>query len=413
MTLLARLCALTLAATTLAAAQVPELPEYTDLDAAEHHYWKRPLRDPLTQFLKDTPEDFKGETKGEKDFLKKFLAALKIPASSQLLLFSKTSLQLNRIQIHNPRAIYFNEEVSVGYIPGGKIEVASVDPDLGAVFHIFAVPNRLENLKVERSTRCMNCHADEQTDFVPGFVIKSVIPGPNGGSLDGFRSDVTGHQIPLKERFGGYFLTGAPAGATGHANLVGRLKKGEVLTTPLRFGERFSIERYLAPGSDLLPHLIREHQTGFTNRVIRASYLTRTLLREGGGKIAPHREAIMDETADELVRYLLFAEEATLPEGGVKGDPEYRKAFLAGKRANAKSPSLRDLDLKTRLFRYRCSYMIHSRAFASLPEEMRSRVMERLSLALSEKGSDHSRHLPPEERQTIRQILNATGVRLP
>lgn len=413
MTFPARLCALTLLGTGLATGQEAALPDFTDLDAPEHTYWQRPLNDPLTRFLKKVPVDFKGETKSEKEFLKRFLKALKVPASSQILLFSKTSLQLNRIQIYNPRALYFNEELSVGYIPGGKIEVASVDPDLGAVFHIFDVPERFENLRVERSTRCMNCHADEQTHFVPGFVTKSVIPGPNGGSLDGFRSDETGHHIPLADRFGGYYLTGAPAGATGHANLTGRFKKGEILTTPLRFGERFSIERYLAPGSDLLAHLIREHQTGFTNRVVKASYLTRTLLQDGGGKIAPQHESVMDETADELVRYLLFAREASLPKGGAKGEATFRKEFLARKLADTKGRSLRDFDLKTRLFRYRCSYMIHSRVFAALPKEMKSRTLQRLSRALSPEGDALAPHLAQEERKAIREILHAGGLRLP
>jgi hypothetical protein len=202
-----------------------------------------------------------------------------------------------------------------------------VDPHLGAVFHIFDIPRGPRRLEVSRSQRCMNCHADTETNEVPGFVIKSVIPGPNGGSLDGVRVGETGHHVPLADRFGGYYLTGAPRGAAPHANLIGQFVRGEIVTEDLPFGERFDPSRYPAPGSDLLAHLIHEHQAGFTNRVIAASYLTRTLLAEGQGALRPGRGELLDERADELTRYILFADEAALPPAGIEGDSAFRDAF--------------------------------------------------------------------------------------
>ncbi|MDE0110608.1 MAG: hypothetical protein OXN96_22620 [Bryobacterales bacterium] len=43
-------------------------------------------------------------------YLRSLLDALKIPVSSQLLVFSKTSAQFRWINPRNPRAIYFNDD---------------------------------------------------------------------------------------------------------------------------------------------------------------------------------------------------------------------------------------------------------------------------------------------------------------
>lgn len=386
-----------------------DLPKHTELTAPEHDYWNRPLEDRLSRYLAQREEGKESlDTSSEKAFLASFLQALDIPVSSQILLFSKTSLQLNRISPRNPRALYFNEDVSVGYIPGGRVEVASIDPRLGAVFHIFDIPRPGRALNVERSRRCMNCHADLETHEVPGFVIKSVIPGPNGGSLDGFRVGETGHHVPLAERFGGYYLTGAPEGTAPHANLVGRFVEGEIVTEDVPFGERFDRDRYLSPGSDLLAHLVREHQAGFTNRVIEAAYLARTLLAEGNGTLRPGRSAMLDERAEDLARYILFADEAPLPTGGIEGDTAFRDAFLAERVPDAKGRSLRDFDLRDRLFKHRCSYMIYSRAFQSLPDEMKQRVYRKIRDALGPKAGPEYSYLPQAEKAAILEILRET-----
>ncbi len=401
--------ALLLAASLAVAADA--LPRHTELTAPEHNYWNRPLDDRLTRFLADGKGPKSLDTSSEKAFLTSFLAALDIPPSSQLLVFSKTSLQLGLISPSNPRAIYFNEEISVGYIPGGKIEVASVDPRLGAIFHIFEIPRGERPLEVTRSRRCMNCHAATETQFVPGFVIKSVIPGPNGGSLDGFRIGETGHHVALADRFGGYYLSGAPRLARGHANRVGRFVDGEIVTEDLLFGDRFDLDRYPAPGSDLLAHLVHEHQAGFTNRVIAATYLTRALLAEGGGSLRAGRGALLDARAGELARYILFADEASLPKGGLDGDPAFRRAFLSSRLPDARGRALRDLDLRDRLFKYRCSYMIHSRAFQALPDAMKQRVHKKIRAALSPGAGPEFAYLPVDEKKIILAILQDTAPR--
>src|SRR5215510_5930865 len=48
-------------------------------------------------------------------YLRSLLAKLEVPVSSQMLVFSKTSLQRNHISPRTPRALYFSDDVYVGY----------------------------------------------------------------------------------------------------------------------------------------------------------------------------------------------------------------------------------------------------------------------------------------------------------
>src|SRR5579871_1236978 len=71
-------------------------------------------------------------------YLKSLLQALNIPVDSQGLVFSKTSLQASLISPQTPRALYFNDDVYVGWVPGTKaLEIASVDPKNGPVFYLL------------------------------------------------------------------------------------------------------------------------------------------------------------------------------------------------------------------------------------------------------------------------------------
>ena len=246
--------------------------EYPAIDQPPHSYWQRPLTDRFTR-LKTEIEAGRLvlETSTEKAFLASLLRALEIPATSQMLVFSTTSLQLRLITPANPRALFFNEDVYVGYIPGGRIEIVSVDRDLGGIYYIMDIPHGAEPLRAERSNRCMNCHSAEDTAGVPGLVIKSVMPGVTGGSLDSYRRGQTGHGVPLAERFGGWYLTGAQ-GFTGHlGNLLGRLTPQGMTKIPLEPGTRFDFARYPVATSDILPQLLHEHQIGFVNRAVAAS----------------------------------------------------------------------------------------------------------------------------------------------
>ena len=91
-------------------------------------------------------------------------------------MYSTNSLKLSRISPRNPRAIYFNEDVYVGWVPRGQIEIASIDPALGGIYHLLDIPRGLGPIRIERSTRCFNCHAEFENGRVPGLLPKSVGP---------------------------------------------------------------------------------------------------------------------------------------------------------------------------------------------------------------------------------------------
>jgi len=97
-----------------------------------------------------------------------------------------------------------------------------------------------------------------------------------------------------------------------------------------------------------------------------------------------------------------------------KGTSEFAREFVRQGPRDAKGRSLRDLDLKTRLFKYPCSYLIYSNAFDSLPDAARDYVLGRLWNVLhgSVSGSDFD-HLCPDDCRTIREILLATKKNLP
>src|SRR5438128_12351993 len=112
-----------------------------DIDQPPHNDRQRTPRDRFTQ-LKPALEagQIELDRSSEKAFVASLLKALDIPVSSQMLVFSTTSLQLSLISPSNPRALYFNDDIYVGYVPGGRIEVLSIDPELGAIFYIFDIP---------------------------------------------------------------------------------------------------------------------------------------------------------------------------------------------------------------------------------------------------------------------------------
>ena len=104
---------------------------------APHSYWTSPSQDAIAQMIERMDSGaFKPDRSSERACLESFLKELNIAPSTQLLVYSATSLQSGLIRPDNPRALFFNDEVYVGYVPGGKMEVVAIDPALGPVFYI-------------------------------------------------------------------------------------------------------------------------------------------------------------------------------------------------------------------------------------------------------------------------------------
>ena len=112
----------------------------------------------------------------ERGYLPSLLRALDVPASSQTLVFSKTSLQLDRIAPWSPRALYFNDNVYLGWVQGGPImELASVDPKLGTVFYTIGQdPSGAPRFEREGHT-CLVCHDSSSVTGAAGRVGAMVV----------------------------------------------------------------------------------------------------------------------------------------------------------------------------------------------------------------------------------------------
>jgi len=395
---------------------------YSDLESPAHDYWTRPLKDRFTLLgHKFESGELSLDRSSELAYLKSLLEALDISPASQMLVYSTTSLQLRLISPRNPRAVYFNENIHLGYIPGGRIEVMSMDPELGGIFYIFDIPQGDAAPELERANKCMNCHAKKQNGYVPTPVIKSVLPGITGGSLDSFRREISGHGVPFEERFGGWHVSGEGGIRKHWGNVIGRQNGAKIEEIDNSMGENYDPAIHPVPTSDILPHLLHEHQTGFAHRVVEAAYRARSYFYEaaqnavgGRARLSAAHLLELQKQADRLTRYILFADEVELPSGGIEGDPEYKRFFLRNRKPASNGLALKDFNLKTRLFKIRCSYMIYSDAFTGLHPEFKAMVYRSLAEAIST-ARPHPDYafLSSGEKEAIRLILRETLDDLP
>lgn len=401
-----------LAATAMVVSAAPPLR----YEAAPHDYWGKPLSDAFTRWwgeaAKQPADEWPAAT--ELEAVRRILAALSIPESSQMLVFSATSLQ-RTIGPHRPRALYFNDELYLGWVPGGRLEIAADDPSVGPVFFILSLGTGGRPTEPERQTRCLNCHGNADTGNLPALLAASVLPDESGGSLETFKEPGPGHHVPLAQRFGGWHVTDAERSIVPLANLVGRSAAGEISRLPNPVGERFALGRYLQPNSRLLPQLIHEHQVGGVNALTAALYAARESAPSTSAPSptppapAPGTQPPLDEAARRVVRYFLFADEVTLPAGAVPKDEAFIHDFTRNRRADRQGRALKDLDLGTRLFRHRCSYLIYTPLWRDLPATIKDRAWKLMAEALNDSNpSADGAHLPAAERAAIREIIADT-----
>ena len=154
-------------------------------------------------------------------WLPSLLKELDVPISSQMLLFSKTSLQRNHIAPDNPRSVYFNDEVYIGWIPGAPVmEVSEVDPKRGTVFYDLDLVNR-KNPVFHENAQCLTCHASARSLGVPGHVVRSVGTDQTGEPILITAASEVNHRTPLSERWGGWYVTGNSGKQVHRGNRVG------------------------------------------------------------------------------------------------------------------------------------------------------------------------------------------------
>src|SRR5690606_10481969 len=105
----------------------------------------------------------KWEFEEGRGYLRSLLEALEVPVDSQVLVFSKSSLDERLIPPRTPRAIYFNDDVYVAWVPGAaSLEISAVDRDKGAVFYTL-VQQPQPQLRFDREKRCLVCHVSSST----------------------------------------------------------------------------------------------------------------------------------------------------------------------------------------------------------------------------------------------------------
>ena len=357
------------------------------------------------------------------------LAELGVPVESQIFVFSKTSLQRELINPEAPRVLYFSDEAYIGWSPTGAFEVAVFDAKLGATFYVFEPHATKEEPLLARSGDCLLCHS--RHEHTPSLRTRSVFPDANGEPLSGSGSSNIAPSTPLAERWGGWYVTGTKAPFEHRGNLTG--KKIDDFEGPAAQPTRnlLSLEgvvdtrRYLLKTSDVVPLLMHDHQVHVHNVLSKANQDARIALHRwpamreilGLPKDAPPQGSclvVFDSQAEKVLDALLCRDEATWPAGGIQGDGVFAPAYAKTRKPDAKGRSLRDLDLQTRLFRYRCSPLIYSESFATLPKELHDIILLRLSSGLRAfPPSPSFGHLPDDERAAIHEILSATLPNLP
>jgi len=329
-------------------------------------------------------------------YLHSVLEKLDIMVESQVMVFSKTSFQAKLISPENPRALYFTDDIVIGWVRGSPlIEVAAIDPGKGVVFYTLD-QSSAEKPRFQRNDTCNSCHQSQRTQGVPGLFILSSNPYLESNAVDS-DSAVTDQRTPLTQRWGGWYVSGR---SNRFRHLGNRIGQGWLES----LYDQFYTSGYLTEYSDIVALMVLEHQTQMSNLISRLDLETRSAERLA----APARD-----TVNSLVDYLLFIDEAPLP-SRIIGTSGYAEKFTDLGPRDRKGRSLRQFDLNHRLLKYPCSYMIYSDAFNALPSVAKDAIYARIWQILSggEKQPRYAR-LSTADRQAILEILRDTKNNLP
>ena len=359
-------------------------------------------------------------SEGRSGFLRSALEALQIPVDSQLLVFSRASLQGKLINEQNPRALFFNDRVALGWVRGGEIiEVAAHDETAGVVFYTLDQRSNpaAGSPQFKRAFECLGCHVAGDTLGVPGFLMFST---SRADQSQGFSLPRAVDQSDgLSRRFGGWFVTGSSGSAVHMGNDVATIE-GPARRDRASVEGLFDADGYRTLSSDIVAHLVFTHQVGMANLLTRASWQARTAdpLLHPPFTAAPGEEeriaAMMSGVASEVVDYLLFIDEAKLTDR-VTGASGFAERFSSIGPRDKRGRSLHELDLNRRLMKYPCSYLIYSPAFDALPARAKDPLYRRMWQVLSgeEQDARYRSALSLADRQSIVEILRDTKTDLP
>jgi hypothetical protein len=225
--------------------------------------------------------------------------------------------------------------------------------------------------------------------------------------------------MPLKDRWGGWFVTGSSGRAEHIGNAVPALD-GRANRELASAAGLFDPDGFRATTSDIAALMVFSHQTSMINLITRAGWEARA----ADPRLHPPFVAapgeddrvarVMSGVANEVVDYMLFIDETRLTDR-VRGASGFAERFSAGGPKDQKGRSLHELDLDHRLMKYPCSYLIYSPAFDQLPPGARDPIYRRMWEILSgnERLERYRSALSLEDRRAIVEILRETKPDLP
>ncbi|QDT60680.1 hypothetical protein SV7mr_32060 [Stieleria bergensis] len=403
---------------------VSAIAQVTHFERPPIDYNNAPVNDPVAQLAKRLAS---GETKLEYKptlgYLHAVLEELNIPVESQTLVFSKTSLQLMRISPKHPRAIYFNDDIYVGYCDNGDVlEFAATDKQQGAIFYTISQKESATPKIVRDRGNCLACHASSRTQNVPGYLVRSVFPDASGQPRYGNGTYLTDHTSDFEKRWGGWYVTGTHGSMRHMGNTI---SKGSEMDFDRESGAnatsldgKFAPSHYLSAHSDIVALMVLEHQTQMHNAITQANFETRMALAQSqqmnklldrpADHVSESAQRRIKAVVDNVLDYLLMCDEFPLTDK-VQGTSTYAESFAKQGPVDSAGRSLRQLNLTSRLFEYPCSYLIYSPAFEGLPDQVRQPILQRLQEILNATQPEQKySHLDAATRQAIDQILIAT-----
>ncbi len=403
---------------------------FAELQHPAIQYYQTAPTDPVAKLMDrvDRGEvQLRYDTKG--GYLASLLDELGIDVSSQLLVASKTSLQIDQISPETPRAIYFNDSVYVGWVQGSPlVELSAVDAKLGATFYTVAGGEGGGARFEHEMGLCLQCHDPS----MPSHIMTSVIP--DKGGLPVFTAGLfsTSDQSPFPERWGGWYVTGTHGGQVHMGNLIAdippsppgisrvkvKVDRSEGANLTQLASSLVDTTPYLGRHSDIVALMVLGHQVNVSNQITHLGYETRkalhlesTLDTELGreeGPISPVTLTRINAAAELLVGARLFSGEVRLT-SPIDGTSGFADHFASQGPWDDKGRSLRQFDLTRRLFRYPLSYLIYSESFQSLPEVARGQVYQLLwEVLVGEDRTDTFAHLSDSDRGAIIGILEKT-----
>lgn len=368
------------------------------------------------------------EYREKRGYLDSLLEHLEIDPSSQTLVFSKTSLQYQLIDEKTPRGLFFNDDTYIGFVQNSQIvEVMAMDDKLGMVFYVFNNAPKPEKYFVRETQRCLVCH-DSAGTMGGGVPMVMALSSIYNSSLIS-KMDVSGagnveDKIPVRDRWGGWYVTGQHGSQTHLGNLILPGAGDLTRVDEFRQGNVDSLEElgmldpspYPGNTSDITALMILEHQLTVQNLITYINFKAPAVLERAGfpeakaanswAELPPKAQLSLTRMMDRMAGAMLMQETATL-EDRIAGLPAYQSWFTSRGPSDSQGRSLRDLDLQNTLFRYPLSYLVYSPAFNAMPAYAKDYVYSKIRSELSGNG-EVSHPYDQEDREAALEILEET-----